>query len=185
MSDSDDRLDTGAVMEFEGEFVRVMEGRLPQITLDMPEGYRRDTHLKLELEVRVRNVNFTEVGKSHDLARVHTFALEAARLVGAFDPALTQSGVGGNASGNWQEALLAYARGETTTVEYEGDRDELPARVQLLIEESELREAYGQPPLFVTDPDADEDQLELPTAEPADMVEAEPALAGRDLEPGF
>ena len=39
------------VAEFEGEYVRLMIGKLPAIQLEMDYGYARGTHLKLELEV--------------------------------------------------------------------------------------------------------------------------------------
>lgn len=86
------------VAEFEGEMVRVMIGKLPAIALEMDYGYARGTHLKLELEVRVRKVSVDEVttGKNKgDLYREHQFAIEEARIVGAYTAEQLDEGVGG------------------------------------------------------------------------------------------
>lgn len=106
------------VAEFEGEYVRAMEGKLPAIALDMPEGYARGTHLKLEVEVRVRNVRYEEIRSGPDkgdLTRQHVFALEEVRLLGAYTPDEVDPGVGGSAS---IEAVRA---------EDEADEEDLPA----------------------------------------------------------
>lgn len=83
---------------FEGSPVHNIEGKLPAITLEMPEGYARGTHLKMMVEVRVRNVRYEEDRKG-DLTRQHVFALEEVTLVGAFSPEELDPGVGGSASG--------------------------------------------------------------------------------------
>lgn len=86
------------VAQFEGEFVRHMIGKIPGITLEMDYGYARGTHLKLELEVRVRSVNVDEVttGKHKgDLKREHTFAIEEAKIIGAYTAEQVDEGVGG------------------------------------------------------------------------------------------
>jgi len=121
------------VGEFEGEFIRNFEGRLPALTLDMPEGYRRGTHLKLEVEVRIRNVDFIE-GKSRngepgDLSRNHVFALEEIRLVDAWDPANRPSNVSGNlAADSWEETFLDFVHGDTDELDFDGEL--VPQRVQ-------------------------------------------------------
>lgn len=84
------------VVEFEGEFVRKMEGVLPQITMDMDAGYARGTHLKMMVEVRVRNVRFDEV--KGEVVRRHHFALEEIQLLGAYTADQVDPGVGGSAS---------------------------------------------------------------------------------------
>lgn len=124
------------VGEFEGEFIRSFEGKLPALTLDMPEGYRRGTHLKLEVEVRIRNVDFIE-GKSRngergDLSRNHVFALEEIRLADAWDPATRPSNVGGNVAGSaWEEAFLDFVHGDTDELDFDGEL--VPQRVQDMV----------------------------------------------------
>ena len=153
--ETDARPEPMVVAEFEGEYVREMVGRFPALTLTMAEGYTRGTHLMLGLEVRVRNVRYEEDRKG-DLSRVHVFALEEAKIYQAFDPAQQVTNVGGTAAGDaWVPALLAYVRGETTTIEADFDEEEIPERLKLLIEESELREAYGKSPEYTQDPDAE------------------------------
>lgn len=86
---------------FEGERVTEMEGKLPSITLEMPEGYPRGTHLRMMVEVRVRNVRYEEITKGPhkgDLVRQHVFALEEVQLVSAFGPEQVRDDVGGSAS---------------------------------------------------------------------------------------
>lgn len=123
------------VMEFEGSFVRQMEGKLPMLTLDMPEGYQRGTHLKMHVEVRVRNVLFSE-NKDGDLVRQHVFAIEDVALTDAFDPATRpdSSTVGGNAAGEetWADHLVAYLEGETNELDFEGE--EIPERLRDLLD---------------------------------------------------
>lgn len=89
------------VAEFEGEMVRIMHGKLPGIVLEMDYGYKRDTHLKLEIEVRVRSVTVDEMraGKTKgDLVRIHEFAIEEAKIIGAYTADEMEQGVGGSAS---------------------------------------------------------------------------------------
>lgn len=85
------------VAEFEGEFIRTMNGKLPALSLEMPVGYKRGTHLKLELEVRVRDVSVT-ADKNDELTRVHVFSLEEVKLLGAYTADELDPGVGGNAA---------------------------------------------------------------------------------------
>lgn len=132
-------------MEFEGQFVRNVEGRLPQINLEMAEGYVRGTHLVMRVELRVRNVRFEE-DRRGDLTRQHLFALEEAKLLEAFDPVQRPTNVGGSLAGDhreWLSALLAYIEGEAEVIDFDG---EVPERLKLMIEDSELREAYGDGP---------------------------------------
>lgn len=89
------------VAEFEGEFVREMIGKIPQIVMEMPMGYARHTHLKLELEVRVGRVlvdEFKSGEKKGQLYREHTLSLEEIKLVGAYTADEMDPGVGGSAS---------------------------------------------------------------------------------------
>lgn len=84
------------VAEFEGEWVRHMLGKLPALVIEMPVGYSRGTHLKMEVEVRVRDVAMKEV--KGELTREHTFALEEIKLLGAYSADEMDPGVGGNAA---------------------------------------------------------------------------------------
>lgn len=86
---------------FEGEYVRFMRGKLPSIVLDMPEGFRRGTHVHLQVEARVRHVNYPEsTSKEHrgELVREHLFAIEEVTLIGALSAAEADPGVGGSAA---------------------------------------------------------------------------------------
>jgi len=106
------------VAEFEGEMVRLMIGKLPGITLEMDYGYARGTHLKLELEVRVRKVSVDEVSVGRnkgDLYREHQFAIEEARIVGAYTADQLDPGVGGG--------LAAGVEETDTNPETEGEPD--------------------------------------------------------------
>jgi hypothetical protein len=86
-----------ALYEFEGSTVSNCEGKLPQIVLDMPEGFVRDTHLRMLVEVRVRNIRYEE-NKDGNLTRQHVFALESVQLVAAFRPGEARDDVAGSAS---------------------------------------------------------------------------------------
>lgn len=89
------------VAEFEGEYVREMIGKIPQITMGMDMGYARHTHLKLELEVRVGRVvvdEFRSGEKKGQLYREHTLVLEEIKLLGAYTADELDPGVGGSAS---------------------------------------------------------------------------------------
>lgn len=98
------------VAEFEGEFIREMVGKIPQIVMEMPVGYARGTHLKLEVEVRVRSVTVDEFKSGPnkgELYREHTLALEEIKLIGAYAAEELDPGVGGSAS-----AAAVQAEGE-------------------------------------------------------------------------
>jgi hypothetical protein len=84
--------------EFEGDVVSECEGKLPQIVLDMPEGYVRGTHLRMMVEVRVRNIRYEENRKG-ELVRQHVFALDSVQLVAAFPPGQASDEIVGDASG--------------------------------------------------------------------------------------
>ena len=83
------------IVEIEGEVVREMTGIIPRLVFTMPVGYRRNTHLRFEIEVRVRDWSFKENGKG-ELSREHVFALEEITLVGAYTAAQADPGVGGS-----------------------------------------------------------------------------------------
>lgn len=120
------------VAEFEGEYVRKMVGKIPQINMEMPVGYRRGTHLKLEIEVRVGNIAVNEgKGKEKgDLVREHTLHLEEVRLVGVYTAQELDPGVGGSASAaaigsddDPDQDPLPYGDGEEET-QTEGDQED-------------------------------------------------------------
>lgn len=83
--------------EFEGAVVSECEGKLPQIVLDMPEGYVRGTHLRMMVEVRVRNIRYEENRKG-ELIRQHVFALDSVQLVAAFPPGEARDEIAGDAT---------------------------------------------------------------------------------------
>jgi len=85
--------------EFEGDVVTECEGKLPQIVLDMPEGYVRGTHLRMMVEVRVRNIRYEENRKG-ELIRQHVFALDSVQLVAAYPPGEARDELAGDASAN-------------------------------------------------------------------------------------
>lgn len=89
--------DAIAVAKFEGEYVTSMLAKLPAVSMEMVEGYARGTHLRLMLEVRVKNVRYEEDRKG-GLCRQHIFGLESVQLVSAFAPEEADDGVGGSAS---------------------------------------------------------------------------------------
>lgn len=133
------------VAEFEGEFVRSMVGKLPAVPMDMPEGYKRGTHLVFGVEVRVRNVSYEE-DKHGDLSRVHHFALEEVKLLEAFNAEHRPTNVGGSVAGDaWLPALLSYVRGDTETFEYDGE--DLPDRLRVLTkgDEAEAEPEWAAP----------------------------------------
>lgn len=92
--------------QFEGDYVRIMRGKIPAITLDMPEGFPRGTHVRLEVEARVRNVGYQEAtDKDHkgELVREHSFAIVEVALAGALSAEEADPGVGGSASRQIEE----------------------------------------------------------------------------------
>jgi hypothetical protein len=121
------------VAEFEGEFVRTHEGKLSALTLEMPEGYKRGTHLILNLELRVRDVSYHEAGKDKALMRQHTMVLEEVQLVDAFDPDVRPNNVGGNSAGNaWIDLLADWLEGKTDELDFDGEV--IPERLERLLE---------------------------------------------------
>lgn len=124
--DSDDRSKAMPVAEFEGEMVREFEGKLPALTLDMPEGYRRNTHILMNLEVRVREVDHPENARG-DLVRRHKFTIEDARMIDAYDPASRPDHVDGNLSGDWRTQLAQFLTGEVDELDFDGA--EIPDRL--------------------------------------------------------
>lgn len=96
------------IAEFEGDYVRDFEGKLPALSMVMPEGYARGTHLKLLVEVRIRNVRYEEKRAKTDerpeLVRQHMFALEEIQLLGAYTPDEMDPGVGGTAAASAEES---------------------------------------------------------------------------------
>ena len=48
------------MMEFDGSPIASIEAKLPSFVVDMPDGYHRGTHLKMEIEFRVRGVRYEE-----------------------------------------------------------------------------------------------------------------------------
>lgn len=87
------------IAQFEGEYIRTMLCKIPAISIEMQAGYARGTHLKLEIELRVRHVAMNET-RGGEVERVHTMAYEDVKLIGAYMADEVSVGVGGNASGS-------------------------------------------------------------------------------------
>lgn len=86
------------VAEFEGGYVTQMRGKIPAITIPMGDGYRRGTHIRLQVEVRVRNVRYEEL-KNGELLRDHILQAVSVRSVVAIAPEdLAAEDVSGSAS---------------------------------------------------------------------------------------
>lgn len=85
------------VAQFEGEYIRHMMAKLPAISIEMPVGYKKGTHLKLEIEMRVKEVGFPEMKVAGEsvTVRVHTLAFEDVKLLGAYTADELDPGVGG------------------------------------------------------------------------------------------
>lgn len=89
------------VAEFEGEYVRTMIGKIPAINLEMEVGYARGTHLKVEIELRVKGARVDEYAagkRKGELFREHSFAIEDVKLVGVYTADEMDPGVGGSAA---------------------------------------------------------------------------------------
>lgn len=84
------------VTMFEGAVVAEMEARLPAMTLALEESYTRGTHLRFEIEFRVKDVRHNE-NRDGDLVRHHALALETVTLRAAFQPEDRNEPVGGSA----------------------------------------------------------------------------------------
>ena len=92
--------------QFEGEYVRLHSGKLPAINLEMDQGFTRGTHVRFQVEARVRNIGYPEsTDKEHkgQLVREHRFVIEEVALVGAMSADEANPGVGGSASRQIEE----------------------------------------------------------------------------------
>lgn len=102
---------------FEGSPIVDHVGRIPAVSVECPEGYARGTVLKLNVEVRVRSVRMEE-DKNGDVVRQVIFAVEDLSIDSVITPEqLSQSLVGGTASGSHLAALPAL---DPPTVQIDG-----------------------------------------------------------------
>lgn len=106
------------VATHEGEYIQTFIGKVPAITLEMPVGYMRGTHLKFEVEVRVRGVSYDEDRKGNLFAE-HKLALEEVKLIGAYTAEQLDPGTGGSAS-------VAAAGEDDEDEQHEEGSDERP-----------------------------------------------------------
>lgn len=83
--------------EFEGDVVTGVTGKFPALSIDLVEGYTKGTHLRLEVEVRVKNVQYNE-DRHGNTIRQHVFSIESAQVKSAFRPEDVRDDVGGSAS---------------------------------------------------------------------------------------
>lgn len=89
-----------------GEMVRRMYAKLPSLMMEMEAGYPRGTHLKLEVEVRVRRAftdEFTAGPHKGELFREHHFSIVEATIIGAYSADDLDPGVGGSLAGSSQQ----------------------------------------------------------------------------------
>lgn len=131
------------VAEFEGAYVREMVAALPGLKIAMPEGYPRGTHLQLQVEARIRNVRYDEIGSGDskgELKRVHVLAYEDVKLLGAYDADEFDPGVGGSAAATkewedpWVEPLLSWLRGDNDSLDFDGHP--IPDRLHTLLQKA-------------------------------------------------
>ena len=107
------------VSVFEGVPITQMDAILPRMVIEMPEGYQRGTHLRLNVEVRIKSVRLEE-GRKGDLVRQHVLAIEGVELVSAFQPEQIRDDVGGSASASAQLPDEEEAQGLGITFERTG-----------------------------------------------------------------
>lgn len=89
---------TVKIAEFEGGYVTKMRGKLPSFSIDMKNGYLHGTHIRMQIEVRVKNVRYEEL-KNRELLRDHILELVSARTVVAIaEEDLKNDDVSGSAS---------------------------------------------------------------------------------------
>jgi hypothetical protein len=65
--------------DFDGTPIASIEARLPAFVVEMPQGYKRGTHLKMEIEFRVRSVRYEENRKG-ELTHQMVLAVEEVEL---------------------------------------------------------------------------------------------------------
>lgn len=88
------------VMTFEGEYITDMEARVPAFSFPLESGYERNTHIRLNLEVRVKSISHDEQ-RGGDVLRKHVCVIEAAHMVVAYKPEdAGGNDIGGSASAN-------------------------------------------------------------------------------------
>lgn len=150
-------------LSFEGIPVTGVEGVIPSIPLEMPDGYPIGTHLRFEVEVRVANVRYEE-GKGRkkgDFIRKHIFATEAVTLTGAFVPGEQATAPSGSVAGS--EGLLEPEDVSSVAPAAEEAYDQDPTFERLIIsfrvdpvEREETMDA------LLTSPDGETVESELP-----------------------
>lgn len=87
----------GALVVFEGDVVTGTEIKLPAMTLTTEKSYARGRHIRLNLEVRVKNIRLEET--KDGLVRQHVVAFVSINEVANFNPEEAADDVGGSASG--------------------------------------------------------------------------------------
>lgn len=79
--------DAPAVFEFEGDEISEFYAQIPSTRLEGDVAYPRGTRIRMEIELRVSSVRHDENKRTGKLMRIHTLALEEARVLSAFTPA--------------------------------------------------------------------------------------------------
>lgn len=164
----DERLNAGekpvepvAALSFEGIAVTGVEGVLPSVRLEMPEGYPIGTHLRFEVEVRVANVRYEEgTGrKKGDFIRKQVFAAEGVTLTGAFLPGEEASAPVGSAAGS--EGLLEPEEAVPAPVEQE-ERPDVFEHLVITFKSLPEDRKVAMDALLTSTPDGEDVECELP-----------------------
>lgn len=83
-------------MEFEGQEVVKYEVKLPSTSVDADEPFQYGTKIRLALEVRVKGVQYKEMGDGL-LSRIHQFGIEDVQVVSTYHPSQELDSVEGDA----------------------------------------------------------------------------------------
>lgn len=85
------------VNEFEGDTISKIEVRIPATVVVVDESHLRGTHLRANVELRVKNVYYVEGGKG-DLVRAEVVAVEWVQFQSSFAADQIQDDIGGSAT---------------------------------------------------------------------------------------
>lgn len=119
----------------EGEFVRYFIGKFPADSVELPVGYPRGTHLKFEMEARIRRTStdeYTGGKRKGELYREHLMVIEEVRLIGAYAHEEVDPGTGGDLS-EYDEELeeASDARPKSDEEEQDVERSGDPGSFEL------------------------------------------------------
>jgi hypothetical protein len=78
-------LDEEFGMDFDGSPITSVEAKLPTFIVELPQGYRRGTHLRMEMDFRIRSVRYEENRKG-ELVQQLILAVEEVELKKVITP---------------------------------------------------------------------------------------------------